>query len=71
MRVAETKEQLQQLLAEGQRGVIVTTIFRFAEAGHLTDRGDIVVIVDEAHRTQEGILGCTCDTRCRTRPTSA
>ena len=57
MRVAETKEQLQQLISEGQRGVIVTTIFRFAEAGHLTDRSDIIVIADEAHRTQEGILG--------------
>lgn len=57
MHVAETKEQLQQLLSQGQRGVIVTTIFRFAEAGHLTDRGDVIVIADEAHRTQEGILG--------------
>lgn len=57
MRVAETKEELQQLVSQGQRGVIVTTIFRFAEAGHLTDRGDVIVIADEAHRTQEGILG--------------
>lgn len=57
MRVAETKEQLQQLISQGQRGVIVTTIFRFAEAGHLTDRSDVIVIADEAHRTQEGILG--------------
>lgn len=57
MRVAETKDELQQLVSQGQRGVIVTTIFRFAEAGHLTDRDDVVVIADEAHRTQEGILG--------------
>jgi type I restriction enzyme R subunit len=57
MRVAETKEELQQLISQGQRGVIVTTIFRFAEAGRLTDRDDVIVIADEAHRTQEGILG--------------
>jgi type I restriction enzyme R subunit len=57
LRVAETKEQLRELISTGQRGVIITTIFRFAEAGHLTDRDDVVVIADEAHRTQEGILG--------------
>jgi type I restriction enzyme R subunit len=57
LRVAETKEQLREMVSTGQRGVIVTTIFRFAEAGHLTDRDDIIVIADEAHRTQEGILG--------------
>ena len=34
-----------------------TTIFRFAEAGFLNDRPNIVVMVDEAHRTQEGRLG--------------
>ena len=37
--------------------MIVTTIFRFAEAGLLNDRANIVVMVDEAHRTQEGRLG--------------
>lgn len=57
LRVAETKEQLRELISTGQRGVIVTTIFRFAEAGHLTDREDVIVIADEAHRSQEGILG--------------
>ena len=57
MHTAETKEELQKLITDGQRGVIVSTIFRFAEAGHLTDRSDVVVIADEAHRTQEGILG--------------
>jgi len=57
MHTAETQEELRRLIAEGQRGVIVTTIFRFADAGHLTDRSDVIVIADEAHRTQEGILG--------------
>src|SRR5665811_186246 len=45
------------LLREDARGVIVTTIFRFADAGLLNDRSNIVVMVDEAHRTQEGRLG--------------
>lgn len=57
MRVAGTKDQLRSLLAEDQRGIIVTTIFRFADAGFLNDRDNIVVLVDEAHRTQEGRLG--------------
>ncbi len=54
---AETGEELRRMLAEDQRGVIVTTIFRFRDAGLLNDRRNIVVMVDEAHRTQEGRLG--------------
>jgi type I restriction enzyme R subunit len=57
MRHAETKEQLRRLLADDQRGIIVTTIFRFEGAGLLNRRSNIVVLVDEAHRTQEGRLG--------------
>jgi type I restriction enzyme R subunit len=55
--VAETRAELQQLLSEDRRGVIVTTIFRFKGAGLLNQRSDIVALVDEAHRTQEGTLG--------------
>jgi type I restriction enzyme R subunit len=58
MKVAETKDELRRLLgADDARGVIVTTIFRFMDAGLLNDRSNIVVMVDEAHRTQEGRLG--------------
>ncbi|MHB8460163.1 MAG: type I restriction endonuclease subunit R [Candidatus Limnocylindrales bacterium] len=57
LRIAQTKEELRRLLREDTRGIIVTTIFRFAEAGLLNDRSNIVVMVDEAHRTQEGRLG--------------
>jgi type I restriction enzyme, R subunit len=57
LRVAETKEDLRRLLREDSRGILVTTIFRFADAGLLNDRANIVVMVDEAHRTQEGRLG--------------
>lgn len=55
--VAGTKAQLKELLEEDRRGVIITTIFRFKDAGLLNEREDIVVLVDEAHRTQEGTLG--------------
>jgi type I restriction enzyme R subunit len=57
LKTAETKEQLRQLLRDDARGVIITTIYRFSEAGMLNDRSNIVVMVDEAHRTQEGRLG--------------
>ncbi len=56
LKVAETRNQLQKMLAEDQRGIIVTTIFRFADAGLLNERINVVVMVDEAHRTQEGRL---------------
>ncbi len=57
LKVGQTREDLQRMLAEDTRGVIVTTIFRFADAGLLNERSNIVVMVDEAHRTQEGRLG--------------
>ena len=57
MKTAETKEELRKLLKNDYRGVIITTIFRFSEAGLLTDRSNVIVMVDEAHRTQEGRLG--------------
>ena len=55
---AQTREELQRLLAHDSRKVIITTIHKFGEAGGvLNERGNIVVLVDEAHRTQEGDLG--------------
>lgn len=55
---AETRAELQRLLAQDIRKVIITTIFKFGEAdGVLNDRSNIVTMVDEAHRTQEGDLG--------------
>ena len=55
---AETRDELQTLLAHDSRKVIITTIHKFGEAGGvLNERGNIVVLVDEAHRTQEGDLG--------------
>ena len=54
---AATKEELRRVLREDQRGIVLTTIFRFADAGVLNTRDNIIVMVDEAHRTQEGNLG--------------
>jgi type I restriction enzyme R subunit len=55
---ADTREKLQQLLAQDARKIIITTIFKFGEAtGSLNDRSNIIALVDEAHRTQEGDLG--------------
>jgi type I restriction enzyme, R subunit len=55
--VASSKAELRQLLRDDRRGVVLTTIFRFQEAGELNKRDNIVVLVDEAHRTQEGTMG--------------
>jgi type I restriction enzyme, R subunit len=53
-----TRKELQDLLAQDARKVLITTIYKFGEAGgRLNDRENIIVMVDEAHRTQEGDLG--------------
>jgi len=55
---AETRDKLQQLLSQDVRKIIITTIFKFGEAdGKLNGRSNIIALVDEAHRTQEGDLG--------------
>ena len=55
---AGSRDELQEMLAQDSRKVIITTIFKFAEAGGvLNDRPNIIALVDEAHRTQEGDLG--------------
>lgn len=54
----ESRKELAELLAKDARKVVITTIHKFAEAdGVLNDRDNIIVLVDEAHRTQEGDLG--------------
>lgn len=55
---ATTRQELQGLLAADTRKIIITTIHKFGEAGGcLNERSNIIVMVDEAHRTQEGDLG--------------
>lgn len=54
----DSRDELRRLLSQDTRKVIITTIFKFAEAGGvLNARDNIIALVDEAHRTQEGDLG--------------
>lgn len=54
----DSRAQLQTLLSQGARRIIITTIHKFAEAsGVLDPRDNIIAMVDEAHRSQEGDLG--------------
>lgn len=55
---AETSADLFALLATaGTSGFVVTTVQRFRAAAALTQRCDVTVMVDEAHRSHEGVLG--------------
>lgn len=52
---ADSREDLQKLLARASGGVIFTTLQKFGETSEaLTDRRNVVVIADEAHRSQYG-----------------
>jgi type I restriction enzyme R subunit len=52
---ATTRARLKGLLAGDQRGVIITTVQKFQEEMKgLAARDNVVVLVDEAHRTQLG-----------------
>lgn len=54
----DSRKELQSLLTRGARKVIITTIHKFGEAdGVLDDRHNIIAMVDEAHRSQEGDYG--------------
>jgi type I restriction enzyme R subunit len=54
----DSRDELQGLLAQDVRKIIITTIHKFGEApGVLNARANIIAMVDEAHRTQEGDLG--------------
>jgi type I restriction enzyme, R subunit len=55
--LADSERHLQRYLKEDKRGVVITTIYRFKDAGVLNERENVVVFCDEAHRTQEGTLG--------------
>lgn len=50
--------ELQDLLEYDTRKIIISTIFKFKDArANMNTRDNIIVMVDEAHRTQEGDLG--------------
>ena len=53
-----TKEELEQKIH--QRKILITTIFKFgdlADGEVIDNRDNIILLMDEAHRTQEGNLG--------------
>ncbi|HEX9226712.1 MAG TPA: HsdR family type I site-specific deoxyribonuclease, partial [Arthrobacter sp.] len=52
-----TAKALQELLRKDSRGVIASTVHKFKDAGLLSARDNIIVLIDEAHRSQEGDLG--------------
>lgn len=54
---AESRDQLRQVLDRAAGGVVFTTIHKFAEAhGEISTRNNIVVMADEAHRSQYGFV---------------
>lgn len=54
----DSREELEKLLKQDTRKIIITMMHKFGEAeGVLNDRDNIIVLADEAHRTQEGDLG--------------
>ncbi len=55
---AESIKELHDLLEKDTRKIIITTIHKFKDAyPDMNPRDNIIVMVDEAHRTQEGDLG--------------
>jgi type I restriction enzyme R subunit len=55
--VTTSRGDLLKKLKEGYRGIIVTIMQKFQPGDFQVDRRNVVVLVDEAHRTQEGDLG--------------
>jgi type I restriction enzyme, R subunit len=54
---AESREHLRSLLDRAAGGVVFTTIQKFAEAhGVISNRSNLVVMADEAHRSQYGFV---------------
>ena len=55
---ATSKDELEDFFRGDMRKILITTIFKFGEVdGCLNQRDNIIPMVDEAHRTQEGNLG--------------
>jgi type I restriction enzyme R subunit len=58
-RKAESADEMRRLLKVDIRGIVFSSIqkFRGEDGGHplLTDRSNVIVIADEAHRTQYGL----------------
>lgn len=58
LETTDSISELQTLLARDTRKIIISTIFKFKDAKpNMNTNENIIVLVDEAHRTQEGDLG--------------
>ena len=55
--VTTSREDLLAKLRDGYRGIIVTIMQKFQPGDFQVNRRNVIVLVDEAHRTQEGDLG--------------
>ena len=56
--IAATKRELRNLLAQDYRGVVLTLVHKFDDIEpEMTGRSNVIVLVDEAHRSQYGDLG--------------
>ncbi|EGJ51736.1 type I restriction endonuclease subunit R [Desulfocurvibacter africanus] len=54
---AESREHLKELLDRAAGGVVFTTIHKFTDAhGVISERANVVVMADEAHRSQYGLI---------------
>lgn len=54
---AESREHLRELLDRAAGGVVFTTIHKFTEEhGVISERANVVVMADEAHRSQYGFV---------------
>ncbi len=54
---AESRDDLKDLLDRASGGVVFTTIHKFTEAhGKISERSNVVVMADEAHRSQYGFV---------------
>lgn len=55
--VTTSRDDLLAKLQDGYRGIIVTIMQKFKPGDFQVGRRNVIVLVDEAHRTQEGDLG--------------
>lgn len=68
----DSRAQLQTLLSQGARKIIITTIHKFGEApGVLDTRDNIIAMVDELIGLRRATTGRRCAKPCPTRSSSA
>ena len=60
-RWADRIDTLQQLIQHESREVIITTIQKFQDIPHVDNRDNIIILIDEAHRSQYGKLASKRD----------